>query len=194
VIGTVLPQSRKPGKCVNGSLRVLWIAAWSSRRPVGIGVSGGTSVGISYAGSLLYSRMFIQVQAAGLIGSGIYGGVGISAQGGGGSVGYGISSTDTRHAEVSSGIGLGGSAGVDYAQGGQFSGGGGYYGKLPLSRVRVGVGLTAGGGAMLSGLNPQAYFTRVLTGIADHPVNRIDERLPWNVAATINQEEQKLAA
>jgi transposase len=50
------------------------------------------------------------------------------------------------------------------------------------------------GTAKLNGINPQAYLTHVLTHIADHPVNRIDELLPWNVADAITPEEQKLAA
>lgn len=38
------------------------------------------------------------------------------------------------------------------------------------------------GTARLNGINPEAYLAYVLERIADHPANRIDELLPWNVA------------
>jgi hypothetical protein len=38
------------------------------------------------------------------------------------------------------------------------------------------------GTARLNGINPEAYLAYVLERIADHPVNRIDELLPWSVA------------
>ena len=39
--------------------------------------------------------------------------------------------------------------------------------------------------AKLNGIDPQAYLRHVFTHIADHPINRIDELLPWNVAAKL---------
>lgn len=40
------------------------------------------------------------------------------------------------------------------------------------------------GTAKLNGINPQRYLRHVLERIGDHPSNRIDELLPWAVAAT----------
>ena len=44
------------------------------------------------------------------------------------------------------------------------------------------------GAAKLNGLDPEAYLREVLTRIADHTINRIEELLPWNLVTSIPPE------
>lgn len=39
----------------------------------------------------------------------------------------------------------------------------------------------------LNAIDPEAYIRDILTRIADHKINRIDELLPWNWATNNNQ-------
>ncbi|WP_230411245.1 transposase domain-containing protein [Collimonas humicola] len=41
------------------------------------------------------------------------------------------------------------------------------------------------GTAKLNGVDPEAWLTHVLNHIADHPVNQVEDFLPWNLAGQL---------
>jgi hypothetical protein len=41
------------------------------------------------------------------------------------------------------------------------------------------------GTAELNGVNVKTYLRHVLERLPDHPINRVEELLPWNVAADL---------
>ncbi len=58
---------------------------------------------------------------------------------------------------------------------------------------RAAVFYTLIGSARLNGLDPEAYLRHVLTHIADHPISRIEELLPWHFVPSL-QPAPELAA
>src|SRR5262252_4260001 len=50
------------------------------------------------------------------------------------------------------------------------------------------------GTAKLNSVNPEAYLREVLSRIADHPVNRVEELLPWNLAAELAGQKPRTEA
>ena len=60
---------------------------------------------------------------------------------------------------------------------------------------RAAIVYTLLGTAKLHGIDPYAYLHQVLRRIADHPINRIDELLPWNLMHTgVSPTQQRRAA
>jgi transposase len=49
------------------------------------------------------------------------------------------------------------------------------------------------GTAKLNGLDPEAYLREVISRIAEHPINRIDELLPWNLTSAAVMELARAA-
>jgi len=46
----------------------------------------------------------------------------------------------------------------------------------------------------MNGVNPEAWLAWVLERIQDHPVNRINELLPWEYQSIFDEEKRKDAA
>jgi transposase len=49
------------------------------------------------------------------------------------------------------------------------------------------------GTAKLNGIDPESYLRNVLSRIPDHPINRIEELLPWNLAADPTEDSRHAA-
>ena len=53
--------------------------------------------------------------------------------------------------------------------------------RVDINRERAAALYSLVESAKLNGIDPEAYLREVLTRIAEHPINRIEELLPWNI-------------
>ena len=49
------------------------------------------------------------------------------------------------------------------------------------------------GTAKLNGIDPEAYLSHVLERFAEHPINRIDQLLPWHIARAADADLRQAA-
>jgi len=140
-------QTQSP--CWNASASSTVAASGPVAGPVGVGASGGTGVGFSWGGNLLNSGLFLQFQAAGIIGAGTYAGWSITLSGSQGSIPNYVSSTTAFHDETNIAVGAGGGYSVDVAQDGSSS----------VSGYRGGLGGGAASGGGLSTTTTVPLFT-----------------------------------
>jgi RHS repeat-associated protein len=144
------PRGRqRENTCWNGGVGLSGALMGPTLGPLSVGASAQVLGGISYGGSWLDSRITVQGQAAGLYGAGLYGGVGLTAQGSPSAIPGGFTSSVAGHAEVNIGAAVSVSASTDF--GSSIESAGGWIDTPRFRSVGAGFGAAAGLGLALNG-------------------------------------------
>lgn len=137
---------REKGECFNVGVGVGGSLIGPALGPLSVGGSAQGLAGVSYGGSIFDSRLTLQGQVASVYGGGLYAGIGLTGQIGGGAIPGGFSGSLGFHAEGNVAQGVSFSVSADRPIDGSPNSMGGWADVPSVKGGRLGVGLGIAGG------------------------------------------------